>query len=77
MQHRLYKVCRLTEVGTYTNLGGLVTTAGKINDAYFDGTTWKLIAVDLPKGDKGDKGADGKPIEDWSAMISYWKFCVL
>ena len=39
---------RLSDIGTYTNLGGLVTTAGKINDAYFDGTTWSLIAVDMP-----------------------------
>ena len=51
----------LSDVGTYTNLGSLVTTAGKLNYAYFDGTTWKLIAVDMPKG------ADGKTIEDWSA----------
>ena len=40
---------RLSEIGTYTNLGGLVTTAGKINDAYFDGTTWSLVAVDMPQ----------------------------
>ena len=39
---------RLSEVGTYTNLGGLVTTAGKINDAYFNGTTWKLSETELP-----------------------------
>ena len=38
----------LSDVGTYTNLGGLVTTTGKINYAYFDGTTWKLISVDIP-----------------------------
>ena len=38
---------RLSEVGTYTNLGGIVTTAGKINDAYFDGTTWKLSETNL------------------------------
>ena len=35
----------LSDVGTYTNLGGLVTTAGKLNYAYFDGTTWSLIEV--------------------------------
>ncbi len=38
----------LSGAGTYTNLGGLVTTADKLNYAYFDGTTWKLIAVDMP-----------------------------
>lgn len=38
---------RLSEVGTYTNLGGIVTTAGKINDAYFDGTNWKLSETNL------------------------------
>jgi lysophospholipase L1-like esterase len=51
----------LSDVGTYTNLGGLVTTAGKLNFASFDGTSWSLIAIDIPKG------ADGKTIEDWSA----------
>ena len=39
---------RLADVGTYTNLGGLVTTAGKINDAYFDGTTWSLVFAQIP-----------------------------
>lgn len=39
----------LSDVGTYTNLGSLVTTTGKINYAYFDGTTWKLISVNMPK----------------------------
>lgn len=41
---------RLSEVGTYTNLGGLVATAGKINDAYFDGTTWSLVSTPFPAG---------------------------
>jgi hypothetical protein len=36
----------LASSGTYTNLGGLVTTADKLNYAYFDGTAWSLIAVD-------------------------------
>ena len=39
----------LSDVGTYANLGGLVTSTGKLNYAYFDGTTWKLIAADLPQ----------------------------
>jgi hypothetical protein len=39
----------LSDVGTFTNLGGLVTTTGKINYAYFDGTTWSLIAVAIPQ----------------------------
>ena len=38
----------LLDVGTYTNLGGLVATAGKLNFASFDGTTWSLIAVEIP-----------------------------
>ena len=38
----------LSDVGTYTNLGGLVTTIGKVNYAYFNGTTWSLIAVEMP-----------------------------
>ena len=37
----------LSDIGTYTNLGGLVTTTGKINYAYFDGTTWSLISVEV------------------------------
>ena len=39
----------LSDVGTYTNLGGIVTTAGKVNYAYFDGTTWSLVSVDVLK----------------------------
>lgn len=50
----------LSDVGTYTNLGGLVTTTGKINYAYFDGTTWSKVEMALPKGE------DGKTIENWS-----------
>ena len=38
----------LSDVGTYNNLGGLVATADKLNYAYFDGTTWKLIVVEIP-----------------------------
>lgn len=37
----------LSEVGTYTNLGGIVTTEGKINYAYFNGTTWSLISTSI------------------------------
>ena len=36
----------LSDVGTYTNLGGLVATADKLNYAYFDGTTWSLVSTD-------------------------------
>lgn len=42
----------LSDVGTYTNLGGLVTTTGKVNYAFFDGTAWKLIAIDGFKENK-------------------------
>ena len=38
----------LSDVGTYTNLGGLVTTTGKLNYAYFDGTTWSNVEVAIP-----------------------------
>lgn len=51
----------LSETGIYTNLGGINAQSGKLNFASFDGTTWKLIAVDMPKGE------DGKTIENWSA----------
>lgn len=37
----------LSGAGTYTNLGGLVATADKLNYAYFDGTTWSLISIDV------------------------------
>ena len=39
----------LSDEGTYTNLGGLVAAADKLNYGYFDGTTWSLIAADLPQ----------------------------
>ena len=38
----------LYDIGTYTNLGGLVATTEKLNYAYFNGTTWSLIAVEIP-----------------------------
>ena len=37
----------LSDIGTYTNIGGLVATADKLNYVYFNGTTWSLIAVDI------------------------------
>ena len=39
----------LSETGVYTNLGGIEAQAGKLNFASFDGTTWSLIATDLPQ----------------------------
>lgn len=39
----------LLETGIYTNLGGINATTGKLNLASFDGTTWSLIAADLPQ----------------------------
>ena len=51
----------LSSAGTYTNLGGLVATADKLNYGYFDGTTWSKVEVAVPKGE------DGKTIESWSA----------
>ena len=33
----------LSDIGTYTNIGGLVATADKLNYAYFDGTTWSKV----------------------------------
>lgn len=38
----------LSETGVYTNLGGINAQSGKLNFASFDGTTWSLIAVDMP-----------------------------
>ena len=40
----------LSDIGTYSNLGGLVTTEGKINYAYFDGTTWSKVEVAIQSG---------------------------
>ena len=38
----------LLDVGTYTNLGGINATAGKLNFASFDGTTWSKVEVSIP-----------------------------
>lgn len=38
----------LSGAGTFTNLGGLVATADKLNYAYFDGTTWSKVEVAIP-----------------------------
>lgn len=48
----------LSSAGTYTNLGGLVATADKLNYAYFDGTTWSLIAVDVLKFKNSEPTSD-------------------
>ena len=39
----------LEETGIYPNLGNIDAQAGKLNFASFDGTTWSLIAVDMPQ----------------------------
>ena len=39
----------LLETGIYPNLGNINAEAGKLNFASFDGTTWSLIAVDMPQ----------------------------
>lgn len=39
----------LKETGVYPNLGNIDAVAGKLNFASFDGTTWSLIAADLPQ----------------------------
>lgn len=36
----------LSDVGTYTNLGGLVAAIDKLNYAYFDGENWSLTSID-------------------------------
>ena len=38
-----------TTSGTYANAGGLVAQQGYDTLFYFDGTTWSLIAADLPQ----------------------------
>ena len=37
----------LLDVGTYTNLGGINATAGKLNFASFNGTTWSKVEVGI------------------------------
>ena len=44
----------LEETGIYPNLGNIDAEAGKLNFASFDGTTWSLIGVTMPKGDDGN-----------------------
>ena len=61
---------RLSEVGTYTNLGGLVTTAGKINDAYFNGTTWSLVSVDVNRNTFEKKILTSLPNSNFSSENS-------
>ena len=48
----------LSDVGTYTNLGGLVATADKLNYAYFDGNTWSLVSVDVAMLEINDAASD-------------------
>lgn len=65
----------LSGAGTFTNLGGLVTTADKLNYAYFDGTTWSKVEVDMPTPstvfDKTNNISSGtmKAINEWFSTI--------
>ena len=40
----------LSDIGTYTNLGGINALSGKLNFASFDGTTWSKVEVALQNG---------------------------
>ena len=63
----------LLETGVYTNLGGIDAQSGKLNFASFDGTTWSLIAVEIPinyntgklSPTSTDKAETGKSISDY------------
>ena len=64
----------LLETGVYTNLGGIDAPIGKLNFASFDGTTWSLIAVDVPNTNYNtgellptstNKAETGKSIDDY------------
>lgn len=64
----------LSTPGTYANLGGLIAASGKLNYAYFDGTTWSLIATTMPQPTYNtetlsptsiDKAETGKSVADY------------
>ncbi len=62
----------LEETGVYTNLGGMDAQSGKLNFASFNGTTWSLIAVEIPIYNTGklsptstDKAETGKSIDNY------------
>ena len=63
----------LEEIGIYPNLGNIDAQAGKLNFASFDGTTWSLIAVEIPinyntgklSPTSTDKAETGKSISDY------------
>ena len=66
----------LLETGVYTNLGGIDAQSGKLNIASFDGTTWSLIAVEIPinynTGEllptSTNKAETGKSVSDYVAI---------
>ena len=63
----------LEETGIYPNLGNIDAEAGKLNFASFDGSTWSLIAVEIPinyntgklSPTSTDKAETGKSISDY------------
>lgn len=74
----------LSSAGTYTNLGGLIADPKKINYAYFNGTIFTLVAVDLSlepsnyftKSDintKIDIQVD-KYIPKWNALLKKYEY---
>ena len=56
-----------TEIGTYTNAGGLVTLANKINMIEKDGTTFRLNGIDAPSATVVDGFASNSTTEAGSA----------
>ena len=66
----------LLETGVYPNLGNINAEAGKLNFASFDGTTWSLIAVEIPinynTGEllptSTNKAETGKSVSDYVAI---------
>lgn len=63
----------LSSAGTYTNLGGLVATADKLNYAYFDGTTWSLISVDVNNAKTIFDDEDNVNLGTMKATADYFK----
>ena len=64
----------LSDIGTYANLGGLVTTTGKLNYAYFNGTTWSLIAVDINENSTVKKNNNPSLNPFFNVIKNVWIF---
>lgn len=63
----------LSDIGTYANLGNLVTEDNKINYAYFNGTSWSLVSTSFPAGQNSFSETDENNVATMKPTADFLK----